>query len=67
MADSLGMDGPPPQVGAAVDESSGTYLVQPGDSLSKIAAQLGTSTDHLMAQNGISNPNLVYGGPVLLL
>lgn len=64
---SLGMDGPPPQVDAAVGESSSAYLVQPGDSLSGIAAQFGTTTDHLMGKNGISNPNLVYGGQTLLL
>jgi rare lipoprotein A len=67
VADSLGIGGPPPQAGAAVDESSGAYLVQPGDSLSEIAAQFGTSTGHLMAQNGIPNPNLIYGGQTLLL
>jgi LysM repeat protein len=34
--------------------------------LSSIAAQLGVSVDHLMAQNGISNPDLIFSGQTLL-
>jgi rare lipoprotein A len=43
----------------------GTYVVQPGDTLSGIAAQLGTSVEALAAANGISNPDLVYAGQTL--
>jgi peptidoglycan lytic transglycosylase len=42
------------------------YTVSSGDTLSSIAAQLGVSVDHLMAQNGISNPDLIYSGQTLL-
>ena len=44
----------------------GTYTVGSGDTLSNIAAQLGVSVDHLVVQNGISNPDLIYSGQTLL-
>jgi rare lipoprotein A len=47
-------------------DSGGTYTVGSGDTLAGIAAQLGVSVDHLMAQNGISNPDLIYSGQTLL-
>jgi rare lipoprotein A len=43
----------------------GTYVVQSGDTLSGIAAQLGTSVEDLAAANGIANPDLVYAGQTL--
>jgi rare lipoprotein A len=50
----------------ARDEASGgTYIVQPGDSLSQIADWLGTSVDHLADSNGITDPNLIYSGQTL--
>ena len=57
---------------AVQDSASGqvdggeAYTVGSGDTLSSIAAQLGVSVDHLMAQNGISNPDLIYSGQTLL-
>lgn len=42
-----------------------TYTVQPGDTLSSIAAKFGTSYQTLANLNGISNPNLIYVGQVL--
>lgn len=57
----------------AIQDSAGgqvdggeAYTVGSGDTLSSIAAQLGVSVDHLMAQNGISNPELIYSGQTLL-
>jgi rare lipoprotein A len=57
----------------AVQDSAGgqvdggeVYTVGSGDILSSIAAQLGVSVDHLMSQNGISNPDLIYSGQTLL-
>jgi rare lipoprotein A len=44
---------------------SGTHVVQPGETLSGIAAQLGTSADYLSAHNGITDPNLIYVGQTL--
>ena len=41
------------------------YIVQPGDILSKIALQLGTSDEYLAARNGITDPDAIYSGQVL--
>jgi LysM repeat protein len=50
----------------AVDRAAlGDYVVQPGDSLSKIASQLGTSVAYLSARNGITDPDTIYSGQVL--
>ena len=43
----------------------GTYTVESGDTLSGIAAALGTSWQTLADMNGIANPNLIYLGQVL--
>ena len=51
---------------AAQDEAnSGTYVVQPGDTLSQIATRLGASVDHLARANGIVNPDIIYSGQTL--
>ncbi len=47
------------------DAGGGTYVVQSGDTLSGIAAELGTSVEDLAAANGIANPDLVYAGQTL--
>ena len=44
-----------------------TYTVQPGDTLSGIAAKYRTTYQALAALNGISNPNLIHVGQVLQL
>ncbi|MBC5787808.1 MULTISPECIES: GH25 family lysozyme [Clostridiaceae] len=41
------------------------YTVKSGDTLSGIAAQFGTTYQHLAQINGISNPNLIYPGQQL--
>ena len=43
------------------------YTVKDGDSLSLIAAKYGVSYQTLASINGISNPNLIYPGQVLLI
>lgn len=57
------------EVMAVVNGSSGqsvaTCTVQPGDTLSGIAAMFGTSYQHIADINGLSNPNLIYPGQVL--
>src|SRR5580658_10296309 len=45
--------------------AAGTVTVQPGQSLSQVAAQVGSTVGALAAANGISNPNLVDAGTVL--
>ena len=42
-----------------------TYTVRPGDTLSDIAAQYGTSWQHLAEINGIDDPDVIYPGQVL--
>lgn len=49
----------------ATQPQTKTYTVQAGDTLSGIAARLGTTTDNLATVNGIANPNLIYAGQVL--
>ncbi len=44
---------------------NGTYVVQRGDTLAKIAARFGTSWVVLCSLNGLWNPNLIYVGQVL--
>ena len=43
------------------------YVAQAGDSLSSIAARFGVTTQALMAANGLSNPNLINIGQVLVI
>lgn len=50
-----------------VTESEKMYTVQPGDTLSGIAKKYGTTYQVLAKLNGISNPDLIYGGQVLKL
>jgi LysM repeat protein len=42
--------------------ATGTYVVQPGDSLSTIAVRYGTSASAIMSANGLTNPDLVVIG-----
>lgn len=47
--------------------STVTYTVQPGDTLSGIAAAYNTTYQHLADINGIANPDLIYPGQVLTI
>ena len=48
--------------------SGGTYVVQSGDTLGKIAARSGTTLSALLAVNPqINNPSLIYAGQVINL
>lgn len=49
-------------VTASKPQTSGTYVVSRGDTLSKIAKKLGTTVSALAQANGIQNPNLIYVG-----
>lgn len=48
--------------GRAQASASRVHYVRSGETLSGIAAQLGTSVSHLQAVNGIRNANLIYVG-----
>lgn len=42
-----------------------TYIVQPGDTLYKIARKFNTTVQAILAVNNIPNPNLIYPGQLL--
>jgi LysM repeat protein len=44
-----------------------TYLVQPGDTLSKVAKRVGTSVEAIARANHIGNPNIILAGQVLYI
>lgn len=52
---------------AASRPAAGTYVVQPGDGLYRVALNYGVSVEALMAANGLSNPDQVYAGQVLVV
>lgn len=45
--------------------SGQTYTIQSGDTLLGIAGRFGTSVAHLVALNGIENPDLIYAGDTI--
>ena len=48
-----------------IDASSSVLVVRPGETLSGISQEMGVSLDHLITQNGISDPDFIYAGQVL--
>ncbi len=56
-------------VSSPVDDGNaaggGFVVVQSGDTLSGIAAQLGTSFEQLAACNGVADPDIIYAGQIL--
>ena len=60
---------PPVEPAPAAKESTATktYVVQPGDSISKIAHRAGVSSREIMELNGIKNANVVRVGQKLVL
>ena len=44
-----------------------TYVVQPGDNLTRIAAQFNTTVQAIVQANNIVNPNLIFVGQVLII
>ena len=53
----------------AQSAAGGSYVVQPGDTLAKIAAEYGTSWEAIWQQNqaSIADPNLIYPGQQLVI
>lgn len=62
-------DAPAPasSTSSTTSNSAGTYTVQSGDTLSKIAAAQGVSLDTLMSANNLSTTSVIYPGDVLQL
>jgi LysM repeat protein len=58
---------PAPSSEPSAPTSSGSYVVQPGDTLSAIAARAGTSVGQLAAANGIDPAGLLLAGVELSL
>jgi rare lipoprotein A len=53
------------QTAGAAEGSGGAYVVQQGQTLTGIAAELGTSVEALAAANGILDPNVIFSGQTL--
>jgi LysM repeat protein len=60
---------PPPPAPTPTPPSGGqtTYVVQSGDTLTRIAGRFGTTVALLVQVNNIPNPNLIYVGQVLII
>jgi LysM repeat protein len=48
-------------------QPAGSYVVEPGDTLSVIAARFGVSVDALSQANGITDPNSIRPGQELVI
>jgi LysM repeat protein len=46
---------------------AGLYVVQRGDTLSRIAEDFGTTVEEIMAANGLTDPNALQEGQALLI
>jgi LysM repeat protein len=57
---------PPPQPTEEPGPTE-TYIVQPYDSLSDIAAKYETTVDELLRLNDLAEPNLLYTGQAILV
>lgn len=61
---------PPPEPSPPTEpppSSSGTYVIQPGDTLSGIALRFNTTVVALAQANNIINPNYIFAGQVLTI
>lgn len=47
--------------------AAGTYIIEPGDTLSVIAERFGVSTDALSQANNITDPNTIRPGQELII
>lgn len=57
----------PPRVDPEVERRTVKYIVQPGDTLYKLARQFGTTTRELATLNHLHKPTLLLPGDVLLI
>lgn len=68
-ATAVATTSPEPVTGASQAEKGKPvkYTVQPGDTLSKIAAQFSTTVANLQKLNNLGNTNYIYSGQVLVI
>ncbi len=59
--------GPPGQTSAQAPGGESHYVVEPGDSLTAIAAKTGVSIDDLIALNELVDPDVIHTGQTLRL
>ncbi|MBN1309791.1 MAG: LysM peptidoglycan-binding domain-containing protein [Anaerolineae bacterium] len=52
---------------AVASAQDSTHVVQPGETLSAIARQYGLTVEQIAAANGITNPDRIYAGQVLVI
>ncbi len=52
---------------AAAQDTGPIYIVQPGDTLSSIAARFNVTVEELIAANGTADPNLLTAGQQLII
>ena len=57
--------GEPANAADQSEANDGIYVIQPGDTLSQISEQLGTSVDYLARYNGIADPDVIYSEQAL--
>ncbi|MFW5692237.1 MAG: LysM peptidoglycan-binding domain-containing protein, partial [Chloroflexota bacterium] len=53
---------PPPQTPPPPPVAPDVYVVQPGDTLNRIAARFNTTVSAILAVNNIPNPNIIFVG-----
>jgi LysM repeat protein len=53
--------------GGSAPPTSGSYVVRPGDTLSSIAVQYGTTVNAIVQANGLANPRIIYAGQRLIM
>ena len=58
---------PGPVQPTPVPPAQQTYVVQPGDNLTRIAARFNTTVQAIVQANNIVNPNLIFVGQVLVI
>ncbi|MCU1425557.1 MAG: LysM peptidoglycan-binding protein, partial [Microbacteriaceae bacterium] len=51
----------------APSSSAGSYAIQAGDNITKIAAKLGVSTSSLLSANGLNSSSIIYAGRTLVV
>ena len=49
----------------ATPGEANAYVVQPGDTLTIIAQQFGTTAEELAKRNGIADPSVIYAGQII--